>query len=580
MSNFNDYMTNDVDSIVRYRLGESTGATATDTGSAGVDASVRGTYTWGQTGLVTADPDTAILLGSDGVIAPNSITPFSNAGTVGYTRRIAFDPTSTYDGATINTVLEDYHDGTNGILDEYETGNYKVTHGSETASFAITFTAGSNNRLIRTYDATTKTLSLYNNNSLIDSHTFTNALIMPLSLPFVEGSQILKEDTPVDDNNFGNGIEVSEDRLFMVVGIQNYGTGGGVRSYSRVTENDNWVEFGSPLVASDIGVGDEYGYGMTMSGNALKMTVGAPGHNSGAGAAYTYVRASRTDPWPAAHRDKINGTSGDRLGQSVSLTRQGSVLAVGLLTDSPGTNAGSVNVYDDNVTGWSTRITGLQSAGIAATDYFGNDVAFGEDDTYLAVCALYWGLAGFNGYGRVYLFKKNGSTYDQIGYISSPSGTTQTRFAATAVFSNDCSRIFVGEYFKTINSISGAGRVNVYTGDPEGGFTLDSDFNPSVLEINMFSGLGLSCDNTGSYAAIGAANEDNGGIDRGSVYFFEEESYVIGGSRTVDEYSYEDGATTSEDVANDYTVFTGGSLEKVTAIINSIVTNVINPLIR
>lgn len=107
------------------------------------------------------------------------ITKFANAGTLGYDVRLAFKPTNNYDGGTANEILHDMHYGTNGMLIEYETGNLKYTHGSETVSIAATFVADSTNRLCTPYNSATKTVSVYNNGALLDSYTFTNALVMP-----------------------------------------------------------------------------------------------------------------------------------------------------------------------------------------------------------------------------------------------------------------------------------------------------------------------------------------------------------------------------------------------------------------
>ncbi len=85
---FVEYM-NSKDMKVWLRLGESSGTTASDSSGDNYDATYSGTFTLGQTGLVTGDSNTSVLLGSDGKITMNSRTPFANAGSLGYDFRIA-----------------------------------------------------------------------------------------------------------------------------------------------------------------------------------------------------------------------------------------------------------------------------------------------------------------------------------------------------------------------------------------------------------------------------------------------------------------------------------------------------------
>ena len=118
-----------------------------------------------------------------------SLTPsvYTNAGTAGYTIREAFEPTSDYGAGTAREVWLDMHDGTDGLEVAYEAGNLEITHGLETYQIATTYTAGERYRLIRSYNATTKLLEVYQNGLLIGSNTFTSALVIPGSGTFYVG---------------------------------------------------------------------------------------------------------------------------------------------------------------------------------------------------------------------------------------------------------------------------------------------------------------------------------------------------------------------------------------------------------
>lgn len=91
-------------------------------------------------------------------------------------------------------LLESFHDGSNGYKVEYNItdGAYRVTHGSENVEFSYVRT-GDYARSCE-YNASTKLLEFYINESLVGSHTFTNALVMPVTGSYtIEGERIVDE---------------------------------------------------------------------------------------------------------------------------------------------------------------------------------------------------------------------------------------------------------------------------------------------------------------------------------------------------------------------------------------------------
>ncbi len=96
---------------------------------------------------------------------------------------------SGYDGATSDE----------GAAYSYILSCIEYIHGSETDLTPIEFAAGSINRICPQYNSTTKEMSLYNNAVLLGSHTFTNALVMPVTGTFyLEGQRTVQDWTYKD----------------------------------------------------------------------------------------------------------------------------------------------------------------------------------------------------------------------------------------------------------------------------------------------------------------------------------------------------------------------------------------------
>ena len=101
----------------------------------------------------------------------------------------------------------------------------------------------------------------------------------------------------------------------------------------------------------------------------------------------------------------IDGEAGDQSGGSVSISSDGTTVAIGAIGKAGGgIVAGHVRVYK-NITGTWTKI-GADIDGEAADDFSGNSVAISSDGTTVAIGAPYNAYDGGNnnaGHVRVYL---------------------------------------------------------------------------------------------------------------------------------------------------------------------------------
>ena len=113
--------------------------------------------------------------------------------------------------------------------------------------------------------------------------------------------------------------------------------------------------------------------------------------------------------WTQVGPDIDGEAAGDKSGTSVSLSADGTVLAI----CAPDNDSGHVRIFQQNGSSW-TQI-GSDINGEAAADNFGYTLSLSADGSILAIGARY--NDGVNGQdsGHVRVFQRDGSSWNQIG---------------------------------------------------------------------------------------------------------------------------------------------------------------------
>ena len=216
-----------------------------------------------------------------------------------------------------------------------------------------------------------------------------------------EGYSIVPDAARGGDRG-GFATSVADDGLTGVWGAPRHGAGsdepGSVYLYISPWAAANGVI----LSADDAAHGDEFGYAVDISAGNTHVAVGAPGDESGKGSVYVFAKPSGA--WVAATsavkltRPAADAANGDRFGESVSISADGSHIAVG----APGVDGGKGATYifvmpsaapPNNV--WASddtpdatiakAATGADAA--AAGDNFGASVSLSDDEAFLIVGA-------------------------------------------------------------------------------------------------------------------------------------------------------------------------------------------------
>jgi hypothetical protein len=218
-----------------------------------------------------------------------------------------------------------------------------------------------------------------------------------------------------------------------LTGLGNYNPTGGVYAGPGVTDDGNGMTYSFNPAAATAGThtvtytvppttqigadidgeaaGDQSGRSVSLSSDGSRVAIGAIG-NDGNGANSGQVRLYdwNGSSWVQVGLD-IDGEAGnDRSGFSVSLSSDGSRVAIGAVFNAGnGSNSGQVRLYD--LIGSSWVQVGQDIDGEAANDQSGSSVSLSSDGSRVAIGAVGNGISS----GQVRLYDWNGSSWVQVG---------------------------------------------------------------------------------------------------------------------------------------------------------------------
>jgi hypothetical protein len=184
----------------------------------------------------------------------------------------------------------------------------------------------------------------------------------------------------------GLSVSVSSDGSRLAVGAHsNDGSGnnaGRVRVFGWSDTSASWVQLGANIDGD--AAGDNAGLSVSLCGDGSTVAVGSPSND--AGHVRVFVWSGTSSSWLQLGNDIVGERAGDDSGLSVSLSFDGSAVAVGApKNDANGRDSGHARVYDWASTGWTRR--GYDIDGEARTDNAGHAVSLSGDGLVLAVGA-------------------------------------------------------------------------------------------------------------------------------------------------------------------------------------------------
>ena len=400
------------------------------------------------------------------------------------------------------------------------------------------------------------------------------------------GASLSSGTVSLDDSDyFGRSVSLSGDGTKLAVGTPDDDDGGSNRGAvylytvggsgatwgSTVTQAVKLSHGASTLSPGTVSLddGDDFGRGVWLSGDGTKLAVGAWGDNDGGwnrGAVYLYTVGGSGATWGSTVTQAVKLSDShasvsldnrDYFGSSVSLSDDGTKLAVGATDDDDGgTDRGAVYLYTVGGSGatWGSTVTQAvklsdshASVSLDDDDWFGSGVSLNHDGTKLAV-GTFNDDDGGSRRGAVYLYTVGGATWGstvtQAVKLSDSHASVSLDdddwFGSSVSLSGDGTKLAVGAYGDDDGGVydrySGRGAVYLYTvGGATWGSTVTqavklSDSHASVsLDDDDYFGSGVSLNHDGTKLAVGAYGDDDGGSDRsanrGAVYL-----YTVGGA--------------------------------------------------
>ncbi len=313
----------------------------------------------------------------------------------------------------------------------------------------------------------------------------------------------LKASNAEDFDVFGGFISLSDDGNTLVTGVPNESSlSTGVNNFASngvaqevgaayvfrfSTTTNSWsqqayikasnAEGGPP---GTLGIGDQFGRSISLSGDGNTLAVGTPGEGSAStgingaqdnnnaidsGAVYLF-RFSNGNWSQQAYIKSLNSERGDQFGISTSLNYDGHLLAVGASREDS-VSTGINGAQDDNTlpetgavylfrfsSGSWTQQTYIKASSSNPDDRFGYSVNLSSDGNTLAVGALLedGSSPGVNGTvnngvqnsGAVFLLEFVNGAWVHKAYIKAPNPTTNDGFSSSLSLSDDGGALAVG----------------------------------------------------------------------------------------------------------------------------------------
>ena len=204
----------------------------------------------------------------------------------------------------------------------------------------------------------------------------------------------------------GHSVDISSDGSIVAIGSPYNDGNGSNAGHVRIYQNKSglWTQIGSDIdgEAAD----DRTGSSVSLSSDGSIVAIGATGNDgNGTDAGHVRIYQNKSGLWTQIGSDIDGEAAGDASGLSVSLSSDGSIVAIGApYNDSNGSNAGHVRIYQ-NKSGLWTQI-GSDIDGGAAGDGSGYSVSLSGDGRTVAISAP--------GSYSVRVFRYNNTNWTQI----------------------------------------------------------------------------------------------------------------------------------------------------------------------
>ena len=328
----------------------------------------------------------------------------------------------------------------------------------------------------------------------------------------------VQKGTDIDGSGnecFGATVAISRNAEIIAVGAPCSGSGV-VRIYKF--SSAKWTQFGKDIKGEALS--DYFGCSVSLSDSGNRIAVGGYGNDgtstfTGDQRGHVRVFENKNGDWSQLGADIDGAAEGDFSGMDVSLSGNGSILAIGSPRNaSTGKASGQVRVFEFLSGNWKQK--GKAINGEAMGDGFGQALSLNAKGEILAIGALYNDASGniFSGdYGHVRIFSFKDSVWNQIG-IDIDGEASKDNFGWSVAL-NEQGDVFIAGAPNNDSAGIDAGHARVYKWDSNAWTQVKNDINGEAAGDQ--SGYSVSISSSGSTFAVGAPNNDGVGSNGGHV---------------------------------------------------------------
>ena len=314
------------------------------------------------------------------------------------------------------------------------------------------------------------------------------------------------------------------------------------------------------------------GESVALSSNGNIMAVGAPRHdgNNGSDSGHVRIYENINGTWTQVGSDIYGPNIYDNFGQSVELSSDGSIVAIGSLDNyswSP-TRLGVTQIYqrdvDNTTTGWTQL--GSDIFGEEISDWSGSTIDFSSDGSSVAIGSPHNDDGGTStGHARVFDYDNTSNTWTQVG--ATIIGQRSYTEGATSVALNSDGSIFA---MGTPKAAAASTEPNNHNHGDVRVFRRDATNTDVWTQIGVdidgsaggdMSGTSIALSSSGSIVAIGSPQSNRNGLwDSGHVQVFENinETWTQVGSDIEGDSAY-DKSGSSVEISSDGSIVAIGT---------------------
>ena len=283
---------------------------------------------------------------------------------------------------------------------------------------------------------------------------FLLILCIPASAQIQIGVDI---DGEAADDWSGSSVSLSSDGTRVAIGAYGNDGAGTAAGHVRIYEYSagSWTQLGVDIDGEAYAYGRS-GYSVSLSSGGDTVAIGAP-FNDGAGTAAGHVRiyTYSAGSWSQLGADIDGEAVGDQSGFSVSLSSDGSTVAIGARKNLG--VKGHTRIYEYSAGSWTQL--GADIDGEAASDESGFSVSLSSDGSRVAIGARNNDGNG-NDAGHARIYEYGAGSWTQLGVDI--DGEAAGDFSGDVSLSSDGTTVAIGAPFNDGNGTD-AGHVRVYS---------------------------------------------------------------------------------------------------------------------